>query len=106
MTATTSPNVRGVVLPAAVAPGCYPGEPCDPPAGAAAFLAFRRAGRPTVRARLGQHGGFALHLAPGVYTLGVVPAQPSSRIVPAAIRVPLVGTVRFTVRIHGPVAQP
>ena len=64
-TAATTPNLRGVVLSGAVAPGCYPGEPCDPPVGLSTYLGFRRTGHAMVRLRLARNGVFAIHLTPG-----------------------------------------
>lgn len=97
-TTTPTPNVRGVVLYGATPPGCYPGEPCDPPV-KPAFLMFRRAGHLPARARLGVKGGFALHLSPGRYVLVLTPAVAVTRLVPATVLVPAKGSVKVTVHL-------
>jgi hypothetical protein len=103
LSATPTPNVRGVVLSGATAPGCYPGEPCDPPV-KPAFLAFRRTGHALVRSHLGTHGGFALRLAPGWYALQLLPSMHGTKLKPSVVHVPASGTVQVTVHVTGPPA--
>jgi hypothetical protein len=95
-TAVPTLNVRGTVqrLPSATPTACVNGEPCDPPITAALF--FRRVGHAMVRTTVGANGTFALHLAPGIYTVSQGAALP--RLVPSAIRVPTTGVLRLTLR--------
>ena len=87
---TSTPNVRGTVVRAAGGGSCYPGEPCDP-LPPAAYVVFTR-GSVVTRSRLGANGSFALHLAPGRYTVRVAP--PHGQLSPASITVPRVGMLR------------
>src|SRR5262245_28300346 len=92
-TTASTPNLRGVVLSGAVAPGCYPGEPCDPPAGGlATYLAFRRTGHAMVRVRLARNGAFAIHLTPGWYRLSLAPMGGTAKLVPPVVHVPTTGS--------------
>jgi hypothetical protein len=75
--AVPAPNVRGTLV----------GSP------AAAFVLFSRPAKPTVRVRV-SGGAFAVHLAPGVYTIRLAPPG-SGRVTPASVRVPRTGIVRL-----------
>jgi hypothetical protein len=98
-TTASTPNLRGVVLSGAVAPGCYPGEPCDPPVGLASYLGFRRSGHAMVRLRLARNGAFAIHLTPGWYRLSLAPMMGAAKLVPSVVHVPTTGIRRITVRV-------
>jgi hypothetical protein len=91
-TAAPAPNVRGVLVPAASAGGCYSGEPCDPPL-PPLFVVFSQSQHVVARARLGAGGAFALHLAPGRYTVTTAPPH-ADEVTPSAIRVPHAGVLR------------
>ena len=95
-----APNVRGVVLRPGASGACFEGEPCDPPI-VAAFVVFSRSGRTVARARVGANGGFALHLAPGLYDVVTAPAQ-RGRLTPSAIRVPRLGVIRLRLVLRTP----
>jgi hypothetical protein len=97
-TATSTLNVRGTVhrLTSATPTACYTGEPCDPPIFAAGDLFWHRVGHSIVRCHVQPNGSFALHLAPGTYTVNQGPAMP--RLVPATIRVPTTGVLHVTFR--------
>ena len=102
-TTASTPNLRGVVSGAASA-GCYPGEPCDPPVGLAAYLGLRRSGHPLVRIRLARSGVFAIHLTPGLYRLSLAPMVGAAKLVPSLVRVPSTGVRRVTVKVVRPAA--
>jgi hypothetical protein len=91
--ATPAPNVKGTVV--RTAQSCPVGEPCDPPP-PALYVVFTRSGRVT-RVRLGPSGGFAVHLAAGVYAVSTAPPH---AVTPASLRVPRVGVIhpRFVQR--------
>ena len=103
-TTASTPNLRGVVLSGAVAPGCYPGEPCDPTPGLATYLGFRRTGHAMVRLRLARNGVFAIHLTPGWYRLSLAPMVGGARLVPSVVHMPSIGARRVTVHVVRPAA--
>jgi hypothetical protein len=99
--ATVTPNVRGTA-PTFSSPkmptGCFVDEPCDPPIGAVStVVSFSRPGHATVRVRA-VDGTFALHLAPGTYSIGMTPA--TGDVTPATVRVPRVGVVRLRLAVQ------
>jgi hypothetical protein len=87
--ATRGPNVKGTVVRTAVASGCFPGEPCDPPPNAT-FVVFSRNGQ-TTNVRIGADGAFSVRLNPGLYAVRLAPSRGS--LTPATVRVPRVGVV-------------
>jgi hypothetical protein len=100
-TATPLLNVRGAVLrgPIATPTACANDDPCDPPVTVTALF-FRRAGHALVRTTVRSNGSFALHLAPGAYTLGSAPAvTTASRLSPGVIRVPATGVLHVVVHV-------
>jgi hypothetical protein len=95
--AAVAPNVQGVVVRSPTTAGCYQGEPCDPPP-AATFVVFTRNGHST-RVTIGASGAFAVHLAPGLYDVSVVPRIRS--VTPATLRVPRSGVIHPRLVEHG-----
>jgi hypothetical protein len=87
--AASAPNVQGVVVRSPTVAGCYRGEPCDPPP-AATFVVFTRNGHST-RVTIGASGAFAVHLAPGLYSVSVAPRIRS--VTPGTLRVPRIGVI-------------
>ena len=89
-----APNVKGTVVRSS-SPPCPVGEPCDP-LPSAIYVVFTRNGHVT-RVKLGAAGGFAVHLAAGVYAVSTAPAH---AVTPASLRVPRVGVIhpRFVQR--------
>ena len=96
--ATAKPNVRGVVVRPPAGSGCYPDEPCDPPA-VASMLVFTRGGRTVGRILVGASGQFALRLAPGIYGVRAAPASLDGDVTPASFRVPRSGTVHLRLQV-------
>jgi len=97
-----TPNVRGTVPATATGvktpAGCFVDEPCDPPIGAVStYVVFSRAGHATVRVRA-VDGTFALHLAPGAYSIDVTPS--AGDVSPATVRVPRIGVVRLRLTVQ------
>jgi len=64
---------HGVVTRGPTRPVCRIGVPCSQPA-VGAVLAFEQGGREVARVRAGALGRYAVRLAPGYYTVVVVPA--------------------------------
>lgn len=95
--AALTPNVKGVVVRSTTAGGCYRGEPCDPPP-AAMFVVFTRNGHAT-RVTIGATGAFAVHLAPGMYSVSVAPRF--RYVTPATLRIPQLGVVHPRFVEHG-----
>jgi hypothetical protein len=87
--AAVPPNVKGMFVRSTASGPCYPGEPCDPPP-QATFVVFTRSAHAT-RVRLAENGAFAVHLAPGLYTVSALPGRGS--VTPSAVRVPRVGVI-------------
>jgi hypothetical protein len=93
--ATPAPNVKGTVV--RTTQSCPVGEPCDP-LPSAVFVVFTRNGRVT-RVKLGTSGGFAVHLAAGVYSVSTAPQH---AVTPASLRVPRLGVIRPRFVQRGP----
>ena len=104
--AATQPNVHGVLVRPVASVGCYPDEPCDPPA-FGALLVFTRGGRVVTSVRVGAGGQFALHLAPGLYAVRAAPALLVGAVTPATFRVPRAGAVSLRLQAgRGATAPP
>jgi hypothetical protein len=80
-------GLHGVVMRGPTAPVCRVGVPCSAPA-KGATLEFDRHGRRVARVHVGAHGIYSIRLAPGDYTVLVVPRAPIGRgLEPAKVHV-------------------
>ena len=79
-------GLHGVVMRGPTKPVCEVGTPCSEPA-VGTTLAFSRAGRVVLRVKTGKGGRYAVHLAPGLYVVSVVPRQRIGGMKPTDVRV-------------------
>jgi hypothetical protein len=79
-------GLHGVVMRGPTKPVCEIGTPCSEPA-VGATLAFARAGRVVLRVKTGKGGRYAVHLAPGLYAVRLVPTQRIGGLKPVQVRV-------------------
>jgi hypothetical protein len=82
---------------------CAFGDPCDG-VGRGVLLVFSRVGQPTHRVRSDDEGRFKLRLTPGRYRVRAGAA--ATRVMPAAVTVPLTGFARVTITVGSPGTMP
>jgi hypothetical protein len=81
-------GLHGVVMRGPTAPVCRVGVPCERPA-VGVVLTFAHARTVVARVRTDTRGRYALRLAPGTYTVGVLPSPTiGAGIRPGTVRVP------------------